>query len=325
VPNVVADVSRINAALDKIGGSYVVSVGGTGRKLIPGAADGMLIPGNGGPRADDRLIRVSSGEAVVPAHLVPEMAPWAAARGIPGFANGGYIGDTNVMVDTQDIGGLLVPAINNLFAQASAAGSYGPGVGQWAGLAASVLAQLGLSPNLLGKVLSQMNTESGGNSTIVNTTDSNAAAGHPSMGLMQVIAGTFAAYAGPYLSRGILDPLANIYAGLNYAAHRYGPNLNGLGEGHGYAVGGGATGWATVGERGAENVYFGSNARVFPADETRRMNARSMTLNSSVVVNIPPGVGGSDSAEIRAVVQQAVQEGLGEVVRHIDQGVGGKR
>lgn len=36
------------------------------------------------------------------------------------------------------------------------------------------------------------------------------------------IPGTFAAFAGPYRGRGITDPFANIYAGMNYALHRYG-------------------------------------------------------------------------------------------------------
>jgi SLT domain-containing protein len=54
------------------------------------------------------------------------------------------------------------------------------------------------------------------------TGNSNARAGHPSRGLMQTIPATFAAYAGPYRSRGIYDPLANIYAGANYAIHTYG-------------------------------------------------------------------------------------------------------
>lgn len=56
---------------------------------------------------------------------------------------------------------------------------------------------------------------------------------------MQVIPSTFAAYAGPFRSRGILDPLANIYAGVAYALARYGRNIGAvLGHGHGYAQGG---------------------------------------------------------------------------------------
>jgi hypothetical protein len=63
---------------------------------------------------------------------------------------------------------------------------------------------------------------------------------------MQVIAGTFDAYAGPYRNTGPFEygvstnPEANIYAGTNYAIHRYGnPGfLSVLGHGHGYAGGG---------------------------------------------------------------------------------------
>ncbi len=78
--------------------------------------------------------------------------------------------------------------------------------------------------------------ESGGNPNAINNWDS-AAAGHPSKGLMQTIPSTFAAYAGPYVSRGIYDPLANIYAGVNYALHRYG-SLSALNRAGGYAFGG---------------------------------------------------------------------------------------
>jgi SLT domain-containing protein len=87
--------------------------------------------------------------------------------------------------------------------------------------------------------MSQMQTESGGNARAINLWDSNARAGIPSKGLMQVIDPTFNAYAGPYLSRGIWDPKANIYAGVNYALRRYGANVaRVLGRGVGYATGG---------------------------------------------------------------------------------------
>jgi SLT domain-containing protein/phage-related protein len=114
----------------------------------------------------------------------------------------------------------------------------GAGVQQWAGVVAQVLAMLG-HPELQSLILAQMQTESGGRVDAINLSDSNALAGHPSQGLMQVIPSTFAAYAGPFRSRGILDPLANIYAGAAYALARYGKNIwNVLGHGHGYAQGG---------------------------------------------------------------------------------------
>lgn len=114
------------------------------------------------------------------------------------------------------------------------------GVTQWEPDVLKVLAMLGLPASDLPTVMSQMETESGGNPNAINLVDSNAAAGDPSKGLMQVIATTFAAYRNPSLSANIYDPMANIYAGLNYAIHRYGnPGwLSVLGHGHGYAAGG---------------------------------------------------------------------------------------
>lgn len=116
-------------------------------------------------------------------------------------------------------------------------GGGGAGVQRWRTLALQAMQMVGLNPNLIGKVLTQMQTESGGAPNAINLTDSNAQAGHPSQGLMQVIPGTFALYHVAGTSNNILDPLANIAAGLNYAKNVYGPNLNGLGQGHGYASG----------------------------------------------------------------------------------------
>jgi SLT domain-containing protein len=102
-----------------------------------------------------------------------------------------------------------------------------------------VLAMLGQPAGDLGVVLRQIQTESGGNPYAINLTDINAQMGDPSRGLLQTIMTTFLAYAGPYRSLGIYNPLANIYAGLNYAIHRYGAAWTSvLGQGHGYDLGG---------------------------------------------------------------------------------------
>ena len=63
--------------------------------------------------------------------------------------------------------------------------------------------------------------ESAGNPSATNGWDSNAAAGHPSIGLMQTIAPTFNAYA--LAGHGnIYNPVDNIIAGVRYAAATYG-------------------------------------------------------------------------------------------------------
>jgi SLT domain-containing protein len=64
--------------------------------------------------------------------------------------------------------------------------------------------------------------ESSGNPTAINNWDSNAVAGTPSKGLLQVIDPTFQAYHVPGTSPDPYDPVANITAACNYAAQRYG-------------------------------------------------------------------------------------------------------
>ncbi|WP_351225775.1 transglycosylase SLT domain-containing protein [Streptomyces sp. NPDC002133] len=71
--------------------------------------------------------------------------------------------------------------------------------------------------------------ESSGDLYAINLWDSNAKAGIPSKGLMQVIDPTFRTYHVDGTSWDIYDPIANITAACNYAAQRYGSidNVNG--------------------------------------------------------------------------------------------------
>ncbi|MFF8629687.1 transglycosylase SLT domain-containing protein [Streptomyces werraensis] len=150
-----------------------------------------------------------------------------------------------------------------------------PGVGdavsRWTPQVRMVLSQLGLPQSDLGLVLHRIQVESGGNPRAINLWDSNAKAGYPSQGLMQTIPQTFNAYAGPYRSRGITDPLASIYAGLNYAINRYGSGwrkaLSGV---KGYATGtdGAERGWAWVGEEGPELVNFKGGETVLTHEQS---------------------------------------------------------
>ncbi|GGT00882.1 transglycosylase SLT domain-containing protein [Streptomyces cinerochromogenes] len=64
--------------------------------------------------------------------------------------------------------------------------------------------------------------ESSGNPMAINNWDINAVNGIPSKGLLQVIPPTFQAYHVAGTSWNIYDPVANITAAANYAAHRYG-------------------------------------------------------------------------------------------------------
>ncbi|MFE2101079.1 NlpC/P60 family protein [Streptomyces sp. NPDC059468] len=86
--------------------------------------------------------------------------------------------------------------------------------------------------------------ESSGNPRAINLTDSNAAAGHPSKGILQTIDSTFNAYSIKG-HKDIWNPVDNIIAGVRYAESRYGslanvPGIKSLNNGgayKGYAVG----------------------------------------------------------------------------------------
>jgi SLT domain-containing protein len=137
----------------------------------------------------------------------------------------------------------------------------GGNVQRWAPLVLQALAMLGQPSSLLGSVLRRMNQESGGNPRAINNWDSNAAKGTPSMGLMQTIGPTFAAYAGRFASRGIWDPFANIYAGLNYAIHRYGSLRAAMDKAGGYKLGGLVKGGDGAGLAGLADFMRGSYRR----------------------------------------------------------------
>jgi len=151
--------------------------------------------------------------------------------------------------------GALIKQFKDAYVSNVGAG-VGGGVTRWTGMVQSVLSQLNESLGWTATVLRRMNQESGGNPTVVNRWDSNWQAGHPSVGLMQVIAGTFNAYAGRYRGTGpfmygvSVNPTANTYAGLNYALHRYG-SLSALNRPGGYDSGGIA--------RGIGSIFKGTN------------------------------------------------------------------
>lgn len=100
-------------------------------------------------------------------------------------------------------------------------GSYSNNLDGWIRNALHVLGQHGIPASYDGIHRNAMR-ESGGDPQAINTYDSNAAAGTPSKGLMQVIDPTFNAYHVDGTSWDIYDPVANIAAACNYAAHRYG-------------------------------------------------------------------------------------------------------
>ncbi|MEU8629014.1 LysM peptidoglycan-binding domain-containing protein [Streptomyces sp. NPDC048669] len=106
-------------------------------------------------------------------------------------------------------------------APAQAATAYTADLDGWIKESLAVMAQNGI-PGSYDGIYRNVIRESSGNPQIVNNWDSNAAAGTPSKGLLQVIQPTFDAYHVAGTSMDILDPVANITAACNYAAATYG-------------------------------------------------------------------------------------------------------
>jgi Transglycosylase SLT domain len=262
----------VNTALGGINGRTVnVSVAMTSStNPYPGGisgrkAAGGRITGPGGPRDDIAgLYALSNGEWVIRADSAARYglaAMDAVNRGkaVIRYASGGPVG-VNVQAVTpgyKTVESALMASVTKLAAafakaaqaaQAAAGGGPGgpgggSGVARWAGVILQALSLIGQPASWLNTVERRMNQESGGNPTIVNKWDSNWLAGHPSVGLMQVIAGTFARYAGRFRNTGpfeygvSVNPLANTYAGLNYAVGTYG-SLSALNRPGGYDRGG---------------------------------------------------------------------------------------
>ncbi|MCQ4079473.1 transglycosylase SLT domain-containing protein [Streptomyces sp. RB6PN25] len=99
--------------------------------------------------------------------------------------------------------------------------TYADNLDGWIEHALAIMQQNGI-PGTYDGIYRNIMRESSGNPDAVNNWDSNAAAGTPSEGLLQVIQPTFDAYHVAGTSWNITDPVANIVAACNYAAHKYG-------------------------------------------------------------------------------------------------------
>lgn len=99
--------------------------------------------------------------------------------------------------------------------------AYADNLDGWIREALSVMAQNGIPGSYEG-IHRNVMRESSGNPNAINNWDSNAAAGTPSKGLLQIIDPTFQAYHVPGTAFDPYDPVANIAAACNYAADRYG-------------------------------------------------------------------------------------------------------
>ncbi|HMH89688.1 MAG TPA: hypothetical protein VK586_01255 [Streptosporangiaceae bacterium] len=283
-------------------GSYSIS-----QKLFPGSnlppglpkpnpktgAAGMLVSG-GTPGKDSVHILAMPGEALVPTRLVPHIAPFLGAHGVPGFAAGGIVpryaagGSINVsgagspaaiatMAATSHaalqsaVTAALEAGISKAQSAAAAAAfsggapggaAIGAGAAAAQAYAKSILHDYGWGPAMFPPLQSLWNGESGWNYKAYN-----AASG--ATGIPQSLPGSKMASAGADWRT---NPATQIRWGLGYIKGRYGSPATAYSDWlsrspHWYAGGttGAAPGWAKVGENGPEMVWFRGGERVRPS------------------------------------------------------------
>lgn len=197
----------------------------------------------------------------------------------------------------------------------------GSGVQRWKSDVKNALGALGLSTSasMVARVLRQINTESGGNSKAIGGTD--GLSDGRAMGLMQVKPGTFSAYGKSGLG-GWSNGYASIYAGLNYAKHRYGSGLSFLGNGHGYAMGGeppvGVP--SIVGEKGAEILIPKQQSKVIPHGKSKTLLnnlKRSVDIHPTINMNITA----TDAADVKKKAGEIAESVIEKMFGDLSNGI----
>ncbi|MFJ1615242.1 transglycosylase SLT domain-containing protein [Streptomyces sp. NPDC088251] len=129
--------------------------------------------------------------------------------------------ESRVSTGVSAVNGAAVPATATTAAPAAKPATYTNNLDGWIKKSLAVMAERGI-PGSYDGIHRNVMRESSGNPRAVNNWDSNAAAGTPSKGLLQIIDPTFRAYHVPGTSLDSYDPVANITAACNYAAAKYG-------------------------------------------------------------------------------------------------------
>lgn len=182
-------------------------------------------------------------------------------------------------------------------------------VERWRPMMKAALIKQGLGhwaedPAILNRFMRQIQSESGGNPSILQQIQDVNSGGNEALGLAQIIPGTFAAYRDPSLPNDRTDPWANLNAMARYVRGRYGENgYLSIGNGIGYDSGG----WLQPGLTTAVNatgkpeailtseqwnaIYRSVSARpveftVSNADLARRINEQLSSTFTDPVMNI---------------------------------------
>lgn len=184
---------------------------------------------------------------------------------------------------------------------------------------AARLMHVSLSEGQIGKLLRQIQTESGGNEKISQQiSDVNSAAGHPAQGLLQFIPSTFNTWAMPG-HHNILSGFDQIMAAINALNHGGEGGWGNIGNGHGWASGVHMThrDYALIGDNAENDEYvinpYNGNAMPLMQDAYQTMmnhhpewrTPTSSAFNSQVIELIKTAITKLDSIDIHPQIAVA--------------------
>jgi SLT domain-containing protein/phage-related protein len=169
-------------------------------------------------------------------------------------------------MNSKDMGGFVQEWIGSMTSAAGGAVS-----GNLSGWISAAMAMTGVSSDWFSPLATLIQHESGGDPMSINLWDSNAAAGHPSKGLMQLIDENMAEHHLPGMND-IWNPIDNIAAGIRLIQHDYGtiyntPGIRAMAQGKPYVGYETGTTYATqgyhwVGEKGPELMKMHGGEKV---------------------------------------------------------------
>jgi hypothetical protein len=291
-------------------------------KAVRAADNGTATSRSGGPYGNHIMINHGGGLSSLYAHLSRIIAGSGAVK------RGQHIGSVGATGNVTGphlhfearVNGKPVDPMPYL--SGGGGGSGGKGVQRWRGVVQQALRLVGQPASLTNTTLRRMNQESGGDPNIVNRWDSNWRAGHPSVGLMQVIGPTFRAFAGRFRNTGPFSygvstsALPNIYASMRYALSQYGSLPKAYNRPGGYDSGG----YLQPGL----NLAYNGTGRPEPVFTTQQANALTR-LAASRGTSGPTSFEGDlylDSGEflgrVRGEAQQVMQQGQRELMSAIN-------
>lgn len=208
------------------------------------------------------------------------------------------------MFSTGDNKGIIGMIYSMLHGGEGLSGLFSGGAvsGSLSGWITAAMALTGVSSDWLGPLATLIQHESGGDPMSINLWDSNAAAGHPSKGLMQLIDENMQDWHLPGMDN-IYDPVSNIAAGIRLILHDYGsiynvPGIKALASGGsyvGYATGtdNARKGLARINERGWEFVDFTGGEQVL----THNKSVSLMERTANSINRIKNAVSGLNSTD----------------------------